>query len=101
MRACLLLAVVTALAGLAQEPARPLVAVNPILQQFEDGPPLAGDYRFLPGETVFFSFQVQGYQQSPERQVRLTYSIETLDSDRIRFVGAHRTPVLEHMRPCR
>jgi hypothetical protein len=86
MRACFLLVLLTALAGLAQEPAGPLVAVNPILQQFEDGPPLAGDYKFLPGETVFFSFQMQGYQLSPERQVRLTYSIEALDSDQIRLV---------------
>jgi hypothetical protein len=80
-----LLVLLAALAGLAQEPARPLAAVNPILQQFEDGPPLAGDYKFLPGETVFFSFQVQGYQPSAERQVRLTYSIETLDGDQIRL----------------
>jgi hypothetical protein len=85
MRACILLALLTALPALAQEPARPLVAVNPILEQFEDGPALAGDHRFLPGETVFFSFQVQGYQLSPDRQVRLSYSIETLDSDQIRL----------------
>jgi hypothetical protein len=86
MRACVLLALLTALPGLAQEPVRPLVALNPILQQFEDGPPLAGDFKFLPGETVFCSFQVQGFQPSPDRQVRLTYSIETLDSDQIRLV---------------
>ena len=85
MRACVLLALLTTLPGLAQEPARPLAVVNPILQQFEDGPPLAGDYKFLPGETVFFSFQVQGYQPSPDRQVGLTYTIETLDSDQIRI----------------
>ena len=86
MRAWVLLALSTALAGLAQEPARPLAVVNPILQQYEDGPPLAEDYKFIPGETVFLSFQVQGYQLSPDRQVRLTYSIETLDSDQIRLV---------------
>ncbi len=85
MRACVLLGLLTTFAGLAQEPARLLVVVNPILQQFEDGPPLARDYKFLPGETIFFSFQVQGYQLSPDRQVRLTYSLETLDSDQIRL----------------
>jgi hypothetical protein len=85
MHACVLLALLTALPALAQEPVRPLVVLNPILQQFEDGPPLAGDYKFLPGETVFFSFQVPGFQPSPDRQVRLTYAIETLDSDQIRL----------------
>ena len=85
MRPYLLLALLITLPGLAQEPARPLVAVNPILQQFEDGPPLTADYKFLPGETVFFSFQTQGYQPSPDRQVRLTYTIETLDGDQIRI----------------
>jgi hypothetical protein len=85
MRACILFAVLSALAALAQEPAKPLAAVNPTLQEFEDGPALPGDHRFLPGETVFFSFQVQGYQLSPDRQVRLTYSIETLDSDQVKL----------------
>ena len=85
MRTCVLLALLTTLPGLAQEPARPLAVVNPILQQFEDGPPLAGDYRFLPGETIFFSFQVQGYRPTPEGLVRLTYRIDTLDSDQIRL----------------
>ena len=85
MRACVLLGLLATLAGLAQEPAKPVAAVNPILQQFEDGPPLAGDYKFIPGETVFFSFQVQGYQLSPDRQVRLSYNIEALDGDQIRL----------------
>lgn len=85
MRARVLLALLTTLPGLAQEPVKPLALVNPILQQFEDGPPLAADYKFLPGETVFFSLQAQGYQPSPDRQVRLTYTIEALDSDQIRI----------------
>jgi hypothetical protein len=85
MRAYILLGLLITLPGLGQETAKPFAVADPILQQFEDGPPLAADYKFLPGETVFFSFQVQGYQPSPERQVRLSYAIETLDGDRIRL----------------
>ena len=70
----------------AQEPAKSLAIANASVQQYEDGSPLPADYAFVPGETVFLSFQVRGYQTSPDEQVRLSYRIEALDSDKIPVV---------------
>jgi hypothetical protein len=74
---------------MAQAPAPALTIVNPALQQYEDGPPLAADYRFIPGETVFFSILVQGYQASSEQQVRLSCRVDATDADGARLVETY------------
>jgi hypothetical protein len=60
---------------------QPLAIVNVTLHQFEDGPPILSGHEFIPGETVFFSLQVQRYQVAPDRKVRSNYRIEAADSD--------------------
>lgn len=77
------------LAGLlAQAPPRQLLIVGPTLHQFEDGPRIYSDHRYVPGETVFFSFQVRGYAVTPgdEKKVRLTWRIDALDAAGVRLV---------------
>jgi len=77
------------LAGLlAQAPPRQLLIVGPTLHQFEDGPRIYSDHRYVPGETVFFSFQVRGYAVTPgdEKKVRLTWRIDALDAASVRLV---------------
>ncbi len=53
--------------------------VNASVRQSEDGPPLAIDAEFIPGETAYFSFQVAGYNKSPMKKLRLNYRIEATD----------------------
>ncbi len=53
--------------------------VNAAVHQTEDGPVIATGADFLPGETVFYSFQVAGYNTSPVKKLRLNYRIETTD----------------------
>ena len=65
---------------LSAAPAKVLSIVNSSIQQYEDGPAIPSGQKFIPGETVFFSFQVQGYQVSPDQKVRLTYRIDSTDS---------------------
>ena len=81
MRAVMLLAALVPVVVWAQAKPKPPVIVNPNLEQFEDGPPLPAAHQFIPGETVFFSFQVRGYHVSSEGKVQLVYHIETRDSD--------------------
>jgi hypothetical protein len=83
MHRWLWLAVLIALPALSQETSRPLAAINPLLQQYEDGPAVARDFKFLAGETVFFSFQVQGYRVSSDEKVLLSYRIRMVDSDQL------------------
>jgi hypothetical protein len=54
------------------------------IQVAEDGPFVGGDYVFLPGELVYSSFQVAGYQieRSPEaRKVKLDFTIQLADGE--------------------
>jgi hypothetical protein len=59
-----------------------LQIVNAGARQMDDGP-LARDLAFVPGETVFYSFQVAGYGTTPgepeSRKVRLDYEINVFD----------------------
>jgi len=65
---------------LAGEPS--LRIVDPGVQAAEDGPFVTEDYAFMPGEPVYFSFQVAGYQieRSPgARRIKLDFSIQLAD----------------------
>jgi hypothetical protein len=81
MRAIALAAALAEAVAWAQAPPKPPVIVGATLQQFEDGPSLPAAHQFIPGETVFFSFQVRGYSVSSEGKVQFTYRIEALDPD--------------------
>lgn len=57
--------------------------VRSMFSQSEDGPPVASDYQFLPGETVYFSCQTEGYkkvEKDEKMQVYLSYEVEVQDS---------------------
>ena len=53
------------------------------LHQFEDGPVLAPSHVFIPGETIFFSCRVTGYQMATtgdeQRSVKLAWQIQVSD----------------------
>jgi hypothetical protein len=48
---------------------------------------MARGSQFQPGETVFFSFQISGYGESPVKQVRLSYKIEAFDPHGVPIVA--------------
>ncbi len=41
---------------------------------------------FLPGETIFYSFQIAGYGESPVKKIRLSYRIEATDPRGVRIM---------------
>lgn len=54
------------------------------VQQMEDGPFVASDYLFLPGDLVYFTFQIAGYQaksneQDESRKISLVYELRPED----------------------
>jgi hypothetical protein len=65
----------------AATPPKPLAIQNIALSQYEDGPSVPVSYDYVPGETIFFSFQVAGYktQGDDEPQVRLDWRIDAKD----------------------
>jgi hypothetical protein len=68
---------------LAAPAEKKLAIVRTAFAQTEDGPPVASDYEFLPGETVFLSCQTEGYKKADKddkTEVYLTYQVESRDS---------------------
>ncbi|HSB12844.1 MAG TPA: hypothetical protein VLE22_00210 [Bryobacteraceae bacterium] len=72
---------------LQQAPVGTFGITSPTLHQFEDGPAIPAGHRFIPGETVFFSCQVQGYRATPEQKVRLSYKVDAVDADGVLLVA--------------
>jgi hypothetical protein len=64
---------------------KPLAIVHSVFSTSEDGPPEASDQDFVPGETIYFSCQVEGYRKvdKPDdygkQNVALQYQIEIRD----------------------
>jgi hypothetical protein len=75
---------------------KPLAIVHPVFARSEDGPPEASDENFVPGETIYFSCQVEGYRKvdKPDdygkQNVSLKYQIEVRDKN-----GALLKPIKE------
>jgi hypothetical protein len=70
------------LAGLLRAEAAKLTIVQPTIHDYEDSPAVGSSYRFNPGDRVFVSFRIGGFQVTPgedERRIRLSYTIEPQD----------------------
>jgi hypothetical protein len=69
---------------LAAPAEKTLAIVRPLLSQMEDGAPVSSGYEFLPGETIHFSCQIEGYQRIEEKydvkKLLVTYQVEARDS---------------------
>jgi hypothetical protein len=70
--------------GLRAQSAKALAIVGGEIESAEDGPPVPANYEFLPGDFLYFQFEVSGYkvektsEDSPGR-IRLTYSVRAED----------------------
>lgn len=63
------------------------------LHQYEDGPLLASSYEFLPGETIWFSARVAGFESQPagdNRTVKISWQVGIADPNGV-AVEAPRT----------
>jgi len=91
---------VVALSLAAAMPASAAFSVERIaLHQFEDGPVLAPNHVFLPGETVFFSCRLTGYQAAvtgdDKRSVKLAWKVEVTDPAGIPLVSESSGEIAE------
>ena len=71
----------------------PLAIVDASVQASEDAPPVSTEYRFLPGDYIYFTFQIAGFKvKSEERdevhKISLAYEIAPLDSQGIPLAKA-------------
>jgi hypothetical protein len=66
--------------------AQTLKIARPVVSSLEDGPPLDSGQSFQPGETAYFSFQVEGFKVSTLNKVQLTGHVQAFD--------ARNTPIM-------
>ncbi len=78
-----------AVASAATAPPK-LGIVHAGLHAGEDGPAVPKDYRFIPGETVYFAFQVEGYKKSEEEKIDLAYEIQATDAKSLLIVAPEK-----------
>lgn len=73
------------------------------LHQFEDGPELGPTHAFLPGESVFFSCRLTGYQSAVtgdnQRSVKLSWTLEVTDPSGIPVVAGAKGEIAEPVFP--
>jgi hypothetical protein len=79
MRAALAIAALAAQALIFPLAAQTLKVANSIVSESEDGPLAAKGAVFQPGDTVFFSFQVENYRMGLTGKVQLTGHIQAFD----------------------
>jgi hypothetical protein len=68
------------------QPARKLAVTGIAVHQFDGGPALPPSYSFVPGETVFFTFHVEGYSASETGQIKLSYTARPVDRQNVPLV---------------
>jgi hypothetical protein len=78
------MAAVAAVAGAGALPAHAAIAFERMaVHQYEDGPILPRSHAFLPGETVFFSCRISGYQiagkEDEPRSVKIAWQVQVSD----------------------
>ena len=79
-----LLALLSAMPLLAADPS--LLVEHSAVHVADDGAALPLGYRYRPGDTVYFDFQVSGYQQTEDREIRLAWRIDVADPQGIPLV---------------
>jgi hypothetical protein len=66
--------------------ATPLAVVRPTVSDRDGGAAVPGSFVHDPGETMFFSFQVDGFTASSGDRVHLTYKMEAFDPHGVRLM---------------
>jgi len=73
------------------------------LHQFEDGPELAPTHVFLPGESVFFSCRLTGYQAAVtgenQRSVKMSWTLDVTDPSGTPLVAGIKGEIAEPISP--
>lgn len=75
---------------------------NASLQQSEDGPSVSSSFVFVPGEAVYFSSQIAGYQKvekDDKNMISLTWSIEVRDPKGILVTHPEKGMIDTHVAP--
>ena len=85
--------------SLAAAAPAPLEIVLPGVSQSDGGTPVPQGFEHVPGEVVFFSCQVAGYQKGADEYVHLNYTITALDPAGVPFLEPVSNEISEEVAP--
>jgi len=77
----------------------PLAVVRPTVSDRDGGAAVPSSFVHDPGETMFFSFQVEGYTASSVDRVHLSYKIDAFDSHGVRIMEPAIAEIEETLAP--
>lgn len=77
----------------------PLAIVRPTVSDRDGGAALPSSFVHDPGETMFFSFQVDGFTASSTDRVHLSYKLDAFDPHGVRLIEAVAAEVEETLAP--
>ena len=86
MKAWLAVVLIAPLALRAAPAEKKLAIVATAFAQIDDGPAAAHDDQFIPGETLFFRCQVEGYKKSETNEIQLGYQVEAADARGVKLL---------------
>jgi hypothetical protein len=87
------------LAGSLFAATAPLAVVRPTVSDRDGGAAVPSSFVHDPGETMFFSFQVDGYTASSADRVHLSYKIDAFDSHGVRIMEPATAEIEETLAP--
>jgi len=87
------------LAGSLWGAAAPLAVVRPTVSDRDGGAAVPSSFMHDPGETMFFSFQVDGYTASSGDRVHLSYKLDAFDPHGVRIMQPAAAEIEETLAP--
>jgi hypothetical protein len=79
--------------------AAPLAVVGTMVSDRDGGAALPGSFTHDPGETMFFSFQVDGFTPSSGSRVHLSYKLDAFDPHGVRIMEPVAAEIEETLAP--
>jgi hypothetical protein len=95
----LAVALAASLPLLAAPAEKKLAIIAAAFSQSEDGPAAAHDDQFVPGETLFFRCQVEGYKKSDKDEIQITYEVQALDARGVPLLASENGVVKSTLSP--
>ena len=79
--------------------AAPFGIVRPIISDSDGGAALPASFDHRPGETMFFSCRVTGFQKTPEEKIHLAYSVQAFDSKGVPLMELFKNEITDEVTP--
>src|SRR5579863_2920376 len=95
MRSTLLLAFLSTVLPAAAA----LQIVKPVISQMEAGAPDTPGFEHVPGETLYFSCRVDGFEKSPEAKIHLVYSVQAFDPQGVALTELYKNEIMDEVSP--